>query len=144
MSITLPRAIVRDAAILDGRWHIAGTRIAIAEIVLQFQASGTARADGYLYPRLTAAETHSAIAFEFPAIRQVATSVQLAAVTVHCECGEDIHQTLTGWPELDIACICGRVWDVGLQVTLSHRASWRISSPDSVPGPDGNGHSATR
>jgi hypothetical protein len=54
-------------------------------------------------------------------------------LTIHCECGEDTHQTLSGWPELDIDCVCGRVWSVQLTVA----PKWRPDALQRV-GSEGN------
>ena len=110
------RLIVHDPDILSGRWHIAGTQIAIAEICLDHRDTQPRDGEPYEYRGLSSEEIQSALEFNFPAVRETHTSMLLAMLTIHCECGEDTHQTLSGWPELDIDCVCGRVWSVHVTV----------------------------
>ena len=112
----MQRSIVHDPTILSGRWRIAGTQIAVAEICLDYRDAQPRDAEPYQYQGLSSAEIRAALEFDFPAIREAHTSTLLAMLTVHCACGEETHQTLTGWPELDIDCVCGRTWSV--QVTV--------------------------
>ena len=119
----LQRSIVHEPTILSGRWRIAGTQIAIAEICLDHRDAQPLDGEPYQYRGLSSAEIQAALDFDFPAIRENQTSMLLAMLTVHCECGEDTHQTLSGWPELDIDCVCGRVWSVQVTVAPKQRPS---------------------
>jgi uncharacterized protein (DUF433 family) len=119
----LQRSIIHDPTILSGRWHIAGTQIAVAEVCLDYRDTQPVDSNPYHYNGLTRAEIQSALDFSFPAIRETHTSMVLAMLTIHCECGEDTHQTLTGWPELDIDCVCGRVWSVQLTVVPKNHSA---------------------
>jgi hypothetical protein len=68
---------------------------------------------------LSEAELDAAMAFSFPAVREVGAIVQGVTVEIHCVCGE--RRIAVGLPpnlELD-ACICGRVWRVPVQVELA-------------------------
>ena len=106
------RLIVHDPDILSGRWHVAGTQIAIADICLDHRDAQPVDGEPYQYRDLTSAEIQHALDWEFPAVRETHTSMLLAMLTVHCECGEDTHQTVSEWPVLDIDCVCGRIWGV--------------------------------
>ena len=111
-----PRTIIRDPAILGGRWHFADTAIAVAEVRLD-HADYTGVADAYQYGTLSAEEISAALGFVFPVIRSVGLSMIYAGFTLECECGEDTHWTLTGDPSIEIPCVCGRLWRVDLQAT---------------------------
>lgn len=100
------RAIIRDAAILGGRWHLAGSQIAIAEIRLDHAARG---ADvNYVYPDVTADELAAALAWDFPPIRDAAFSLLTGVAVIACVCGEDT--TVAGMLEEPVRCVCGRSW----------------------------------
>ena len=128
-----PRTIIRDPAILGGRWHFAGTPIAVAAVRLD-HADYTGAADAYQYATLSAEEIGAALGFDFPVIRSVGLAMIYAGFTLECECGEDTHWTLTGDASIEIPCVCGRLWRVGLQATkVRERAKV-------IPLTTGNGH----
>jgi len=108
------RDIVRDAAILSGRWHLAGTTFAIAEIKADFQASQAAANGSYRYMDLTAEELAAVLAFPVPGIRDAQVSLLQGIFTLACACGEDTPAALTDVSTETVACICGREWWIRL------------------------------
>ena len=105
MSRVSSRSIVRDAAILGGRWHLAGSTIAVAEVRLDHGVSGAR--PRYAYPGVNAAELAACLAFGFPPIRASSVSLWAGTLVVACACGEDT--ALAGDLDQPIRCVCGRV-----------------------------------
>ena len=66
---------------------------------------------------LTSAEIAAALAFKFPAIRQMRLETSLVDVTIHCECGDHTRVIASETDNVDITCICGRTWVVPLCAT---------------------------
>ena len=107
------RDIVRDAAILAGRWHLAGTNFAIVEIKADYQATHAANGavnGSYRYMDVTAEELASVLAFDFPMIRETRVQHLQGAFVVECECGEDTPAFLGDLRTEAVRCICGREW----------------------------------
>jgi hypothetical protein len=111
------RSIVRNDNVLSGRWVLDGTEIAIAAILADYKLGREACLETYASSFLTEDELDAIIAFEFPAIRDVAVRVEHYSVTIHCECGEDT-TVAEIWPTGHVECICGRVWDVVVTARL--------------------------
>ena len=105
-----PRGIVRDAAILFGRWHLAGTTFPIADIRADHQAALAPANGSYRYMDVTAEELAAVLAFPFPGIRETRVSVTQGIYTVACECGEDTYAALHDLRTEPVCCICGREW----------------------------------
>jgi uncharacterized protein (DUF433 family) len=110
-----PRAIIRDPDILDGRWHFAGTSIAVADVVRDHEAAPTGVVETYRFAGLTGAEVQVALLFAFPAVRGVGVSLEYGSVRVDCVCGE--HTQKTGvWPLIaEVECPCRRTWRVTVE-----------------------------
>ena len=104
------RGIVRDASILSGRWHLAGTCFPIAEIKADYQASPAAADGSYRYRDLTDEELAAVLAFPFPAFRETQVGLLQGAFVVECECGEDTPAALIDIRTEAVGCICGREW----------------------------------
>ena len=104
------RGIVRDASILSGRWHLAGTTFAIAEIKADHRASHAAANGSYRYMDVTDEELASVLAFDFPGIRETQVSLLQGIFTIACECGEDTPAAVSDIHTEAVACICGREW----------------------------------
>lgn len=114
----MSRAIVRTDEILGGRWRLDGTTVPIALIrtdETRFGPKDTLRQ--YRFMHLTAAELDEVLAFDFPGVRPETLTVNCAAVTMHCVCGEDTPQTSVGTESVEVDCVCGRTW----RVTANHR-----------------------
>ena len=117
---TRVRAIVRDPAILDGRWHFEGTTTAVADVRADYYA---ARDDHpttpYHYAGLSAAEVVAALDFEFPNVRETTVEVEYASLTVHCTCGEDTSSTGI-WPIAAVVpCPCRRTWRITVEPEIA-------------------------
>jgi hypothetical protein len=111
------RTIVRDPTVLDGRWHFAGTTIAVAEVraVLASTQSVPATMRTFQRAGLSDAEVQAAQEFMFPEVRALTTTVDLLSMTVHCVCGEDTPGTTLGAGTTVIACPCNRRWRVTIE-----------------------------
>src|SRR5215218_407309 len=110
----MTRPIVRDSAMLDGRWHIRGTSILVAQI--KTDINRMPKADvlrSYAFMHLSEDEYETVRAFDFAPVRETKPVPAFATVVVECECGEDTLTALHG--QTGVAnCICGRDWDVEL------------------------------
>ncbi len=111
---SLPRPIVSHRLQLDGRWHLAGSTIAVGEVRLDHAAWG--RDSSYRYPGVSADELASCLAFDFPAVRESSVAMLAGTTVVSCACGEDT--TAAGGLDEPIQCVCGRVWRLRLLLTL--------------------------
>lgn len=117
-----PRPIIHDPAVLDGRWHFAGTLIAVAEVRSDYYS---ARDDGdphpYHYAGLTDKEVAAALSFQFPNMRDTTVEVEYASLTVHCTCGESTPATGV-WPMISVVeCPCRRRWRITVEpIPASH------------------------
>jgi uncharacterized protein (DUF433 family) len=109
------RDIIRDPAILDGRWHFATTTIPIADVRNDFNSSSPEQQEGYKFPNLSPEEIRAALGFAFPVVRKTDVEVHYASVVVHCECGEDTPHA-TSWPTVIVECVCKREWRVTMLV----------------------------
>ena len=105
-----PRGIVRDAAILFGRWRLAGTNFAIAEIKADYQATHAAANGSYRYMDVTAEELAAVLAFPFPGIRETSVELTQGVFVISCECGEDTPAAVSDLVTEPVSCICGREW----------------------------------
>jgi uncharacterized protein (DUF433 family) len=124
MSPHLARTIIRDPYQLSGRWHLAGTKFAVAEIRLDHAARGTE--DGYRFPGVTAAELTNCLAFVFPPIRESRVALTVGTAVVACACGEDT--PVIGSLLEPVACVCGRKWRISLILEPIEEASIPASS----------------
>jgi uncharacterized protein (DUF433 family) len=118
MLSTTPRTIMRDPAILGGRWHLSGSSVAIAEIRLDHTARGTT--PDYTYPGVTAEELAAALAWDFPPIREAAFSLLTGVGVIACLCGEDT--AVAGTLEEPVRCVCGRTWQLRVLLELAEAA----------------------
>ena len=126
-----PRNIVRDPAVLDGRWRLEGTQVPIAEIRRRAQFGQGRDEIKQLYAAigLTDDEIDASMEFPFPAIRKPSVDVRQGSATVHCECGEDTPGEVSESTDGEIECPCGRVWRVTAK--LEH-----LSGPEPTPLPE--------
>ena len=85
-----PRGIVRDAAILFGRWRLAGTNFAIAEIKADYQATHAAANGSYRYMDVTAEELAAVLAFPFPGIRETSVELTQGALSSPASAGKTL------------------------------------------------------
>jgi hypothetical protein len=108
------RAIVRDAAVLCGRWCLEGTTLAIAEIRADYHSIPDRLPGSYKYLDVTPAELEAILAFPFPALRPTQVNLLYGAFQVECECGEDTPAALTDIHDRPVRCICGREWWIRL------------------------------
>ena len=111
---SLPRPIVSHRLQLDGRWHLAGSTIAVGEVRLDPAAWGPD--SSYRYTGVSADELASCLAFDFPAVRESSVAMLAGTTVVSCACGEDT--TAAGGLDEPIQCVCGRVWRLRLLLTL--------------------------
>lgn len=123
------RAIVRHPEILGGRWHFESTSIAVADVVLDYEAGRSGALESYRFAGLSDEEIEAALAFEFPAVRDVDVSLEYGSVRVECVCGE--HTQKSGvWPLIaEVECPCRRTWRVTVEpVTEKEREPKRQPS----------------
>jgi uncharacterized protein (DUF433 family) len=120
------RKIVRDPAILAGRWRLAGTMLPIAEVRNDFYLGHTGPLASYRFAGLTAEDIAAVLAFDFPAIQEPTVELRPASVVVHCACGETTEQFGDGWPETEVDCVCGRCWCVRLTLEPSRAGTARL------------------
>ena len=78
MSTPDHRPIIHDVAILGGRWHLAGSSIAVAEVWLDHAARGSER--NYRYPGVSADELARCLDFSFPLVRDATVTIVTGAV----------------------------------------------------------------
>ena len=110
------RSIVRDTDVLNGRWRLAETMVAIADIRRNAHLGRDALKERYAIILLTDEEIDAVMAFVFPAVRDPGVSIHSTSITVHCPCGE-----VTDVPREAIVkanCVCGRVWRVSADIEL--------------------------
>ena len=107
------RSIIRDPNILDGRWHFEGSTIPVGAVRID-RAAYIGPAHDYVYLDLNTEEIASALSFSFPFVRDLGVQMVYAGFTLLCECGEDTHQTMSGFETVHIRCLCGREWTVQL------------------------------
>ena len=120
------RDIIRHPDILGGRWHFNGTSVAVAAVRIDHGKDRAEQDGSYRFMHLTDEEIASALAFDFPAIREAQMDMLYASVLMHCECGEDTPQAMT-WPtEKSVGCPCGRTWLVEVTYRL---LAQRMSEP---------------
>jgi len=113
------RAIIRNPGILDGRWTIARTSIAVAQI--RADLNRMSRADvlrSYRFMQLTDDELDRIDAFPFDPVREVDLAPTYASVLMGCVCGEDTPVVITETKHI-AHCICGRDWAVTVQLSVS-------------------------
>jgi hypothetical protein len=113
MSTSLSRLITHDPALLAGRWHLAGTQIAVAEVRLDF-AAWRGRAEHYRYPGVSAVELENCLTFTFPPVRESNLSLLSGVVIISCACGEDT--AAVGPLDAPVQCVCGRRWRIDLRL----------------------------
>ena len=118
--------IVRDPAILSGRWRLEGTMIPIADIRNDFYRFHDGPAETYRFGSLSAEQVAAALSFPFPALREATVALTPTAVIVHCACGESTEQFSTGWPETEVDCVCGRCWCVRLVAEEREKSGARL------------------
>ena len=106
----LPRPIVHDPDLLSGRWHLAGTSIAVGEIRLDHAISGSR--PGYANPGVSSPELAACLEFGFPPVRDSTVSLLAGTAMIACACGEDT--AAVGSASAPIPCVCGRVWRIRL------------------------------
>ena len=111
------RPITQSSAGPDSQWVIEGTLIRIADIQRDVAANGGHAKHVYRAMGLTSAEIAAALAFKFPAIRQMRLETSLVDVTIHCECGDHTRVIASETDNVEITCICGRTWVVPLCAT---------------------------
>ena len=113
------REIVRDPAILGGRWHFANTNIAIADVLAQIPDPASR-----LDPTATAAlretgitdeDIQAATQFPFPEVRDLHIGTVFSSVIVECVCGEDTPKGGIGPGTMIVHCACGRNWRVTIE-----------------------------
>ena len=130
MLTTMLRRIIHDPLVLAGRWHIAGTEIAVGEVRLDHAARGSRR--GYAYPGLSAEELAACLAFAFPATRESSVAMLAGVIVISCACGEDT--SATGVLDDPIPCVCGRVWRSRLLLDLLQDQGQTAHDHDEPPG----------
>jgi hypothetical protein len=113
ISIKPARLITHDPALLSGRWHLAGSQIAVAEVRLD-HAAWRGRPEHYRYPGVSADELAECLDFTFPPIRESTLELLSGVVIVSCACGEDT--PAIGPLNAPITCVCGRRWRLDLQL----------------------------
>ena len=113
------RGIVRDPAILGGRWRFADTTIAIADVLAQIPKSPTSidtqAMEALRETGITDEDIQSAAQFPFPEVRELHLGTVFSSVIVECVCGEDTPKTGLGPGTMIVACACGRNWRVTIQ-----------------------------
>jgi hypothetical protein len=112
------RAFVRNPMILDGRWTVDGTSIAVAQIRADLERMS--RADVmrcYRFMELTEAEIDRVAAFPFEPIRDLTLTSTFTSVTVNCLCGEDTPVVIMETKHV-AHCICGRDWNLTATVLI--------------------------
>ena len=114
----MAREIVRNADILDGRWHFAGTNVAVAAVRRDHHLGAAEVKDTYRFMQLSDEEIANALAFDFPEIREAGLDVQYASLIMRCVCGEDTPHTGTAEEEVQVPCQCGRTWLVTVTFKL--------------------------
>jgi uncharacterized protein (DUF433 family) len=110
----MARLIVRDPAILSGRWRIEDTQISVAMIREEGNQVGREETmSTFAFMNLTIEEYEAVMEFDFPDLRAVIVeSVRASAsVIVQCACGEDTPALVTDFAN-GVPCICGRKWKV--------------------------------
>ena len=113
------RKIVRDPAILSGRWRLEGTMTPVADVRKDFYLGHDGPLETYRFAGLSAEDVAAALSFNFPSLRAPSVEVKPVAVAVHCPCGETTEQFSAGWPETEVDCVCGRCWCVRLTIEPS-------------------------
>jgi uncharacterized protein (DUF433 family) len=116
------RKIVRDAAILSGRWRFEGTMTPVADVRNDFYIGHDGPLETYRFAGLSAEDVHAALAFIFPPLREPTVELKPTVVVVHCSCGETTEQFSAGWPESEVDCVCGRCWHVRLVIEAESAA----------------------
>ena len=127
------RAIVQHPELLDGRWHFENTSVAVADVVRDYEAaSADSVPEMYRFAGLTDEEIQAALSFAFPAVMDVAVTLEYGSVTVACVCGE--HTQKTGvWPLVaEVECPCRRTW----RVMVEPVPGTEIRSKRQPPAPD--------
>lgn len=113
------RTIVRDGALLSGRWHFEGTTIPIAAIRSDHHFGHSELKAQYRFMNLSDDEISAALKFTFPVIRPPLAVVDYASITMSCVCGEDTHKAATGPEVQTIECPCRRTWSIDLTPELA-------------------------
>lgn len=109
-------AIVREDGILDGRWHLAGTTIPVAEVRIDYSLWDHEHPLVYGFLGLSSEQIGAALAFEFPALFETSITMLYSSFLFGCVCGEETSKTFTGFLESAFECACGRAWIVTLTV----------------------------
>jgi uncharacterized protein (DUF433 family) len=120
------RSIVRDPAVLGGRWCFEDTSIAVAEVRLDFQSVDGRDPQKYRYLTLSSEEIASALAFDFPPTRQTTVQLLYAGLVIECECGEDTPSSVVAANTAEVGCVCGREWTV--VVTVFPKSLGKVNS----------------
>lgn len=110
MSTPDHRPIVHDATNLGGRWPLAGSSIAVAEVCLDHAARGSER--DYRYPGVSADELARCLDFSFPPVRDATVTIVTGTVAISCACGEET--AVSGTLADPVHCVCGRRWRLTL------------------------------
>lgn len=108
------RTIVRDPAILAGRWRLDGTTLPIADIRNDFYLGHDGPIQTYRFAGLSAEDIAAVLTFDFPSLQEPRVELTPSTVVVHCACGEVTEQFSAGWQETEVDCVCGRCWCVRL------------------------------
>jgi hypothetical protein len=112
------RLIVRDPAILSGRWRLEDTQISVAMIRDEGNDVGREETlNTFAFMNLTVQEYEAVMDFDFPDLRGVIVDPLLLSVIVECACGEDTPAVITDL-ENGIRCICGRWWRIHVEPRL--------------------------
>ena len=111
--------IVRDERILSGRWHLADTQIAVADIRDDYQDRDLTSIIPKHFKSLSLREIKAALDFTFPEIRPSAASLVFGSITVACVCGEEAYGVTTT-DRLCVCCLCGRAWGVEIKLAAHH------------------------
>jgi uncharacterized protein (DUF433 family) len=110
------REIVRDPHVLGGRWHFAGTTVAVADVRVSLgDGEPSRRADAreiFTAAGLSEADVQAASDFAFPEVRGLNVVVQFTSLTVECPCGEATSKATIGPGTTIVACPCRRRWRI--------------------------------
>jgi uncharacterized protein (DUF433 family) len=106
------RPIVRDRAILSGKWHFQGTFISVQELCRDFGRSGEAARVAYRRLGLADEEIDAALAFAYPEIEIAGVQVSAMSVSIRCVCGMRFRSTVHAPAYETDPCVCGRIWRI--------------------------------
>ena len=104
------RGIVRDQDVMFGRWRIADTMFAVADIQSDYASRPLASGIPTYYQSLSAYEISQALDFRFNPVRRPQVHLIYGSFALACECGEDAFVTSMDESLIEITCQCGRKW----------------------------------